>query len=65
MPLQFLTPVLPSPPSPTFVLSTIGFTAVTFSTGAWAYWAPTYFFRLSHVAVPDGSVCTAQYSIFT
>ena len=35
--------------SKTFVFSTLGFTAVTFSTGALAQWAPTFVVRISTI----------------
>jgi MFS family permease len=47
--------------NPTFILTTVGFTAVTFSTGAWSFWAPTYVARISQVLKDIGATSCGVY----
>ncbi|EGD75631.1 hypothetical protein PTSG_06695 [Salpingoeca rosetta] len=44
---------------PTFIWSTLGFTAVTFTSGAMAQWAPTFVYRQAHEAGSSMSSATA------
>ena len=46
--------------SATFVLTTLGFTSVAFTTGALAQWAPTFVRRVSYIVTP-----ASPYSVST